>query len=221
MAPYVSWISLIRKFERPSHEPRKSRPYTSVALPATIRTSGGICPETYGFGRYSNLNLDASHSNHYLIPYSLDLGGFLADSAWIAAASDPALHLSYVQPGARITWFELRHYLAQRPDTQIVYVRRAIRRSSRAGLPRSHQATAGRRGSSENSYSSGHSALRRAASVTGRPYEHADREKGEPIVSAKTVRTKPGGHRASSGVTSSPGKDRRHGHSPRVGSMRR
>lgn len=32
---------------------------------------------------YSNLNLSASRSNHLIVPYSLDMGGFLADSARI------------------------------------------------------------------------------------------------------------------------------------------
>ena len=72
---------------------------------------------------YSNLNVSAHGSNHYLIPASLDLGGFLADSVRIAAASDPWLHRHYGQTGARMTWFELRRYLARQPDTRLLYVR--------------------------------------------------------------------------------------------------
>ena len=72
---------------------------------------------------YSNLNVSAHGSNHYLIPASLDLGGFLADSVWIVAASDPWLHRHYGQTGARLTWFELRRYLVRQPDTRLLYVR--------------------------------------------------------------------------------------------------
>ena len=74
---------------------------------------------------YSNLNLDAATSNHYLIPYSLDIGGFLADSVRILATSDPALREGYVQTGQRITWFELRRYVGQHPVQELTYVRPA------------------------------------------------------------------------------------------------
>ena len=74
---------------------------------------------------YSNLNLDAVASNHYLIPYSLDLGGFLADSVRILATSDPALHAEYLHTGRRITWFELRRHLGQHPVRELTYVRPA------------------------------------------------------------------------------------------------
>ena len=72
---------------------------------------------------YSNLNLDTDSSNHLIIPYSLDVGGFLADSVAIVATSDPALNVEYVQTGQRITWFELRRYVAQHPDIQLAYTR--------------------------------------------------------------------------------------------------
>lgn len=72
---------------------------------------------------YSNLNLSASRSNHLIVPSSLDLGGFLADSARILATSDPALHTRFVLPGHRITWFELRRALDERPIKELTYVR--------------------------------------------------------------------------------------------------
>ena len=74
---------------------------------------------------YSNLNLAAATSNHYLIPYSLDIGGFLADSVRILATSDPALREGYVQTGRRITWFELRRHVGQHPVKELTYVRPA------------------------------------------------------------------------------------------------
>ena len=72
---------------------------------------------------YSNLNMDENRSNHYLIPYSLDVGGFLADSVRLTDTDDPALGAQYVRTGAGITWFELRRYVAQHPDIWIAYVR--------------------------------------------------------------------------------------------------
>ena len=72
---------------------------------------------------YSNLHLTADSSNHLIIPYSLDIGGFLADSAAIVATSDPALRYAYGQTGRRITWFELRRYVAHQPDIQLAYTR--------------------------------------------------------------------------------------------------
>ena len=74
---------------------------------------------------YSNLNLDAATSNHFIIPYSLDIGGFLADSVRILATSDPVLSTEYVQTGRRITWFELRRYVGQHPVKELTYVRPA------------------------------------------------------------------------------------------------
>ena len=72
---------------------------------------------------YSNLNLSSTSSNHYLIPYSLDLGGYLADSVHLVATSHPTLRAQYVHPGRRATWFELRRSIAQHPDIQLAYIR--------------------------------------------------------------------------------------------------
>ena len=93
--------------------------------PASLNTRHNRPPDTLrsAWQMYSNLNVSAHGSNHYLIPASLDLGGFLADSVQIAAASDPWLHRHYGQTGARMTWFELRRYLARQPDTRLLYVR--------------------------------------------------------------------------------------------------
>lgn len=98
-----------------------------LALPALVLLNGlspylGLKTRT-AWQMYSNLNLDAATSNHYLIPYSLDIGGFLADSVRILATSDPALNAGYVQTGRRITWFELRRHVGQHPVTELTYVR--------------------------------------------------------------------------------------------------
>ena len=116
-----------------SAERFQGRRYRAVLLllPALVLLNGlspylGLKTRT-AWQMYSNLNVDAARSNHYLIPYSLDVGGFLADSAGIAATSDRALSAEYMRPGARITWHELRRYLAQHPEIWIAY--------SRAGHP--------------------------------------------------------------------------------------
>ena len=74
---------------------------------------------------YSNLNLTAASSNHFIVPASLDIGGFLADSVRILATSDPALREEYVQTGRRITWFELQRYVGKHPVKELTYVRPA------------------------------------------------------------------------------------------------
>ena len=112
-------------------EVRPGRRYAGVLLlvPALVLLNGlspylGLKTRT-AWQMYSNLNLDAATSNHYLIPYSLDIGGFLADSVRILATSDPALNEVYVQTGRRITWFELRRHVGQHPVTELTYVRPA------------------------------------------------------------------------------------------------
>ena len=110
-------------------EGRPAWQYAGVLLlvPALVLLNGlspylGLKTRT-AWQMYSNLNLTADSSNHLIIPYSLDIGGFLADSAAIVATSDPALRYAYGQTGRRITWFELRRYVAQQPDIQLAYTR--------------------------------------------------------------------------------------------------
>ena len=110
-------------------EARPGRRYAGVLLllPALVLLNGlspylGLKTRT-AWQMYSNLYLSPYDSNHYLIPYSLDLGGFMADAVQIVATSDPALHSEYVQTGRRITWHELRRYVAQHPDIRLAYTR--------------------------------------------------------------------------------------------------
>ncbi len=72
---------------------------------------------------YSNLSVDDAGSNHFLIPRSLDVGGFLADSVVIVSTSDRVLHERHVETGARMTYFELRSWLADRPEVRLAYIR--------------------------------------------------------------------------------------------------
>ena len=83
---------------------------------------------------YSNLSVDHSGSNHFLIPHSLDIGGFLTDSVVIVSTSDSLLDKRYVQTGARMTYFELRSYLTHRPEVRLAYIRSGrYREIARAG----------------------------------------------------------------------------------------
>ena len=83
---------------------------------------------------YSNLSVDDAGSNHFLIPYSLDIGGFLADSVVIVSTSDSLLNEHYVQTGARMPYFALRSYLVHRPEVRLAYVRSGqYREIARAG----------------------------------------------------------------------------------------
>ena len=83
---------------------------------------------------YSNLSVDDAGSNHFLIPYSLDIGGFLADSVVIVSTSDSLLNEHYVQTGARMPYFALRSYLVHRPEVRLAYVRSGqYREVARAG----------------------------------------------------------------------------------------
>ena len=72
---------------------------------------------------YSNLSVDDSGSNHFLIPRSLDISGFLADSVVIVSTSDRLLNEQYVQTGTRMPYFELRSYLVHRPEVRLAYIR--------------------------------------------------------------------------------------------------
>ena len=98
-----------------------------LLLPALVLLNGlspylGLKTRT-AWQMYSNLNLSPHDSNHYLIPYSLDLGGFLADAVRLTATTDPTLESQYMRAGELITWHELRRYVAQHPDIWLGYTR--------------------------------------------------------------------------------------------------
>ena len=108
---------------------RPGRRYAGVLLllPALVVLNGlspylGLKTRT-AWQMYSNLNLAAHSSNHLIVPYSLDVGGFLADTVHIVVTSDPALRTQQGRPGGRLSWFELRRYVAQHPDVWLAYTR--------------------------------------------------------------------------------------------------
>ena len=83
---------------------------------------------------YSNLRVDETGSNHFLIPRSLDIGGFLADSVVIVSTSDSLLNKHYVETGARMPYFALHTYLAEHPEVELAYIRSGqYRELARAG----------------------------------------------------------------------------------------
>lgn len=83
---------------------------------------------------YSNLSIDEAGSNHFLIPRSLDIGGFLADSVVIVSTSDSLLNEQYVQTGARMPYFALHAYLVEHPEVELAYIRAGEYRAlARAG----------------------------------------------------------------------------------------
>ena len=107
----------------------QGRRYAAVLLllPALVLLNGlspylGLKTRT-AWQMYSNLNLSPYDSNHYFIPYSLDVGGFMADAVRLTATTDPALERQYMRTGQLITWHELRRYVAQHPDIWVAYTR--------------------------------------------------------------------------------------------------
>ena len=100
----------------------QGRRYAGVLLllPALVFINGaspylGLKTRT-AWQMYSNLMLSPYDSNHYLIPFSLDLGGFMADAVRLTATTDPTLESQYMQTGQLITWHELRRHVAQHPE---------------------------------------------------------------------------------------------------------
>lgn len=112
---------------RPARRGRRAMIGVWVLVPVIVALNGaapylGLKTRT-AWQMYSNLNLSAAASNHLLVPYSLDLGGFLADTARVLETSEPGLHTRHVLTGHRITWFELRRAMAQGPIKELTYMR--------------------------------------------------------------------------------------------------
>jgi hypothetical protein len=75
------------------------------------------------FDMYSNLRLEADRSNHFLVPRSLDLFGFLGDRVAILETDDAALRRAYVETGEEMPYVQLRAYLTQHPHARVRYLR--------------------------------------------------------------------------------------------------
>lgn len=75
---------------------------------------------------YSNVRIEASASNHWYLPPSLDLFGLQRDVVHVLDASDERLLRETRDQGLGLTWFDFRVYLADHPATQVRYERGGI-----------------------------------------------------------------------------------------------
>ena len=120
------------------HVPLRRKPSLLLLIPLLVFLNGlgpylGLKLRS-AWQMYSNLSVDDLGSNHFLIPRSLDIGGFLADSVVIVSTSDSLLDERYVQTDFRMPYFALRSYLAHRPEVRLAYVRSGrYREIARAG----------------------------------------------------------------------------------------
>jgi hypothetical protein len=113
-----------------AHQTERPLPWPSPAAMAAIGLAwlNGLSPylglkTRTTFDMYSNLRLEADHSNHLVVPRSLDVFGFLHDRVSVLETNDPALRRAYVETGDELPYFELRSYLTQHPQTRVRYVR--------------------------------------------------------------------------------------------------
>jgi len=79
---------------------------------------------------YSNLRLEADRSNHFLVPRSLDVFGFLRDRVAILETDDPDLRRAYVETGEEMPYVQLRDYLTRHPRVRVRYLRGGAQASS-------------------------------------------------------------------------------------------
>jgi len=84
---------------------------------------------------YSNLRMEADHSNHLFLPPSLDLLGYLAEEpVTVHEVSVPDLQKQWGIEGAQITWFMFHNLLADHPDASVHFTRGGVdRRVARVG----------------------------------------------------------------------------------------
>lgn len=82
---------------------------------------------------YGNLRMEARESNHFLIPKSLDVAGFLNDTVTIISTSDPKLDQDVVAKGLSMTFFEFRSYMATHPHLTGKYLRHGVLREMQEG----------------------------------------------------------------------------------------
>ena len=122
--PFALWM-----FLRIAGGPVTRRPNASWAwLFPVMVVVNGLMPilglkNRNSWQMYANLRLEADHSNHFLLPPSLDVAGYLADHVAVQQVSDPELHERWVRPGHRETWFMFRTELARHPDLSVRYER--------------------------------------------------------------------------------------------------
>ncbi len=106
------------------------RPALLLCLPILMFVNGsapylGIKTET-AFAMYSNLRIEAGHSNHFLVPESLNLLPYMQDLVTIHAATDTELQ-KVAERDYLIPYFEFSSYVSRRvthdDDFSVVYER--------------------------------------------------------------------------------------------------
>jgi len=82
---------------------------------------------------YGNLRMEATESNHFLIPKSLDVAGFLSDTITIVSTSDPKLYQDVVSKGLSMTVFEFRSYIDTHPQVIGTYLHHGVLKDMQEG----------------------------------------------------------------------------------------
>jgi hypothetical protein len=82
-----------------------------------------------GFSMYSNLRIEPLYSNHFFMPASADLFGYLSDTVRISSSTDQALSKLGARGSERLPYISLCTYLAKMDDSpkalqsEVVYER--------------------------------------------------------------------------------------------------
>jgi len=145
-APFVAWIpfatgvvvAVVREVLAPDPGP------VSLRLPAQGRAAAavlvgvvvanGFTPYLelktgYGWNMYANLVTADGESNHLVIRRTLPLTDVNASAVEIVATDDPGL-AGYVGTGWAVPERNLRHYLADHPDTTVTFRRDGVERTA-------------------------------------------------------------------------------------------
>jgi hypothetical protein len=72
---------------------------------------------------YSNVRIEADASNHWLLPPSLDVFGLQRDLVEVVDSDDPELTKTTRDLGLKLTWWDFRVWLHERPYTHATVLR--------------------------------------------------------------------------------------------------
>ncbi len=109
----------------PQGRPNKDRtPRAALLLPA-LALINGLSPylelkTSYSWNMYSNLRTVGGHTNHLLLPGTLDLTGAQRDLVFIVSSGDPQLVRLQANQYA-LTYAALRSYAHRFPETDVTY----------------------------------------------------------------------------------------------------